>query len=239
MPIINPRVPGDLPYPFRTAIGKAPLNFGGVTEITIGGAGVDYLAGDELVIAAPPSGGIQARAQITTVDGSGTPLTITIINPGAGYTVAPAVSGGSGTLATFTAVLTGAATVPVSKGNVYVSDDNGRLINPPTALSVVDLSAGIMQAIETTVIGDGNEFVQVVTPPGRIILLAPAGLKKNDRVDLAALDADNADQDKVVEATEETAYLGRIFEIETKNTDGSVKLVTEEDDKVVIDLGVI
>lgn len=240
MPNLNPRKIGDLPYPNRMAVSNAPLNVGGITEITVNAAGTGYAVGEQLTIAAPPPGGIQAKAEIETVDSGGEILTVKITNPGAGYTVAPTPTITSpGVGGTFNPAVIGDI-VPVVFGRIYSTDAEGRLIIPPTAVSIVDLTNGILQAQADTFTGDGNTRVQVVTPPTRIILKAEAGLKKNDKVQLAIIDADNPDQEKVTKGviTHDEAHLGRVFEIDTTNTDGSIKEVTVDNDLVVIDLGV-
>lgn len=240
LPNLNPRVVGDIAYPNRMAKSNAPLNVGGVTEITVNVAGTGYSVGEQLTIAAPPPGGIQAKAEIETVDSGGEILTVKITNPGAGYTVAPTPTitspgvGGTFNVAVISAI------VPANYGRIYSTDNFGKLINPPTAASVVDFTNGILQAQATTVTGDGNTRVQVVTAPTRITLKAEAGLKKNDKVDLAVIDATTPDQEKVQKGsnTFSTGYVGKIFEIETKNADGSVKEVTVDDDLVQVDMGV-
>lgn len=240
MPNLNPRVIGDLPYPNRMAVSNAPLNVGGIIEITVNAAGTGYAVGDQLIIAAPPPGGIQAKAEVETIDTLGEILTVKITDPGTSYTAAPTPTiPNATTQATFNVAVIGDI-VPVVLGRIYTTDDEGRLIIPPTAASIVDLTNGILQAQADTFTGDGNTRVQVVTPPTRILLKAEAGLKKNDKVQLAIIDATNPDQEKVTKgvATHDEAHLGRIFEIDTTNTDGSIKEVTIDNDLVVIDLGV-
>lgn len=240
MPNLNPRIPGDLPYPQYSRVTDAPLNVGGVLSITITTGGLGNVVGAPFTIAAPPAGGIQATAEVLTVNASGTVLTAKVTNPGAGYATAPAVSlpGSTGTNV-YVAVIT--TIIPVVEGRVYTTDTTGRLIIPAVTTNVADLTKGILQALATTVTGDGNIDVQVALPPSRIILKAPPGLKKNDRVDIATPTSSTVTQDKVeVNAGAfNKGYLGRIFEIDTKNADGSRKLVTVDDDLVVVDLGVV
>lgn len=243
LPNLNPRVVGDLPYPNRMAISNAPLNVGGVTNIDINVPGINYKVGDELIIDAPPVGGIQAKAVVTLVKltaPEGEILAIEITDPGAGYTGAPAVTiGPSGTGATFNGV-TVSTIIPITFGLIYTTDTAGRLIVPVAASSSAILTKGVLQAQATTFDGDGNTRVQVATPPSRIILKADAGLKKNDMVQLFTPTPTTTNQEKVKAGSViyDTGHLGRIFEIETHNADGSVKEVTIDNDLVVIDLGV-
>jgi len=170
-------------------------------------------------------------------------LTLKIVKPGAGYTVAPtpsdpAVTSGSGATYTVTTLM---AIVPAFLGRIYTTDATGRLIDPPTAASVVDLTNGVLSARATTVTGDGFTKLQVVTPPTRVLLKDQAGgLKINDKVSLGIIDATTPDQESVVigSSSFDPAHIGRVFEIDTKNTDGSKKLVAAVDDLVVIDMGV-
>lgn len=244
MPNLNPRVIGDLPYPNRSSTTRANLSVGGITIApppTTPGA--DYTVGEQLTVAAPPSGGIQAIIEIATVDGSGGILTLKIVNPGAGYTSAPALSDpipttGDGNAVYDVVVLS--SVVPVFLGRIYTTDGSGRLIVPTAATSEADLTNGVLQARATTVTGDGFTQVQVATAPSRILLKVPAGIKINDKVDLATPTATTVDQEKVKKGGNafSSGYLGRVFEIDTKNTDGSKKLVTVDNDLVIIDLGV-
>jgi hypothetical protein len=64
-----------------------------VSSITVTAPGLLYAPGDAIDIG-PPNlpGGIQAVAEVTTVDGGGGILTITITNPGEGYSIVPAIA---------------------------------------------------------------------------------------------------------------------------------------------------
>jgi len=243
MPNKNPRVVGDLPYPNRSATSHVDLNVGGIlTAPDPSVAGSGYAVGEELTVAAPDSGGEQAIIEILTVDGSGGILTLLIRNPGSNYSVAPtpsdpAVTSGSGATYTVTTLTT---IVPAFLGRIYTTDSNGRLIVPVASGGVAQLLNGVLQARATTVTGDGFTKVQVVTAPTRILLKDfVGGLKKNDKVDLQATGS-TVTQDAVKKSgtTFSRGHIGRVFEIDTKNADGSVKLVAAVNDLVVIDLGV-
>lgn len=82
-----------------------------VASVTIGGSGgTGYTTAPTVTFATPPVGGIRATG-IATVSG-GVVTGITITNPGAGYSSVPSVTltGGGGTGATATAVMTAAVT---------------------------------------------------------------------------------------------------------------------------------
>ena len=242
MPNKNPRVIGDLPYPNRSATTHADLNVGGVaTAANPGTVGTGYVVGEKLTVTAPPAGGIQAVIEIATVDGNGGILTVAITNPGAGYLVIPTMAdpvptGGSGAVYGVTTIT---AVVSVTKGFIYSTDIAGRLIIPVTVADIPNLVGGVLQARADTVAGDGFTKVQVVAPPSRILLKANAGIKLNDKVELLG-SGTTPDQSKVKIGADifTKAYLGRVFEVETKTADGSKKIVTADNDLVVIDTGV-
>lgn len=80
-----------------------------VLSINIAAPGVLYAPGDVVTIGVPDiAGGVQATAVVATVDGGGGVLTVTITNPGSGYTTSQFVSfGGLGIGAMGTTVLQG------------------------------------------------------------------------------------------------------------------------------------
>jgi hypothetical protein len=93
----------------------ATLNNGAVASITLAGTLTGYTTGATIALGAPPAGGVQATA---IVNGIGSLTTVTITNPGSGYTVAPTatvtpVSAGTG--ATATAALSVAGAVLTAK----------------------------------------------------------------------------------------------------------------------------
>lgn len=240
MPNLNPRVIGDLPYPNRSATTHMDLNIGEVTNIDINAPGSGYVVGEKLIIAAPTgTGGIQAEAEVTEVDGTGGITEITITNVGSGYTAVPAVTiVNATTQGSFDGVAV-STIVAITKGLIYTSDANGRLIVPIAVAGIAQLLNGIFQARASTTPGDGFTKVQVVTAPTRILLKANPFIQVNAKVDMLA-SGTTVTQDKVRDGANsfQAGYVGRVFEIETKNPDGSKKLVTDTDDLVVIDLGV-
>jgi len=248
MPNLNPRVIGDLPYPNRSATSHAGLSVGGIQTAappTTPGSG--YEVGETLTVTVAPFPGQTAVIQIATVDANGGILTLNIVNPGSNYQplptplpvlTNPAVTAGTGAVY---AAVTITAIVPVVKGRIYVADGNGNLVVPPTVAASSDpnLLSGIMQARTSTSPGDGFTKVQVVVPPSRIILRAEPGLALNEKVRIDIIDTNNVNQEKVrlSSSTFSIGFIGRIFEVETKNPDGSKKVFTEDNDLVVIDLG--
>ena len=244
MPNLNPRKIGDLPYPNRSATTNMELSLGGLLGVGISAAGTGYLVGAPLTITAPQIGDLQAEAVVGTVGATGNILTVLITNPGAGYSAVPTVTIPLATTQATFSPITVTDNIPVTLGKIYTTGTSattlGRLINPPTAASLTDLTQGVFQARATTVAGDGFTKVQVTTPPTRILLKAPAGIKVNQKVDLAILTTTTPDQERVKAgtATFSKGYLGRVFGIETKDSKGSKKLVTELDDLVVVDTGV-
>ena len=87
------------------------LNNGAVASVALSGTLTGYTGGATISFSAPPTGGVQATG---VVNGTGTLTTVTITNPGSGYTVAPTatvnpVSGGTGATATATLSVAGAS----------------------------------------------------------------------------------------------------------------------------------
>ena len=127
----------------------------------------------------------------------------------------------------------------ITKGFIYTPDAEGRLIVPITTSSVADLTRGAVQAkVDASApTAEDTDEVQIFKVRSRIILKAPAGLVKNEEVELKAVTSTTT-QDKVQKAIapRNKGYLGRIFEIYTEGTDGAVKQKTADNDLVVIDL---
>ncbi len=87
------------------------LNNGSVASVALAGTLTGYTAGATIAFAAPPAGGVQATGVVV---GVGTLASVTITNPGSGYTVAPTatinpISGGTGATATATLSVAGAS----------------------------------------------------------------------------------------------------------------------------------
>ena len=129
----------------------------------------------------------------------------------------------------------------ITKGHIFTQDAAGRLIIPISTSGVADLTKGAFQAKADVVAptAEDTDKVQVLKQRSRIILLAPAGLVDGQEVELAS-SGSTTDPDKVKAAASPrtNGYLGRIFEIYTKGTDGVRKQVTADDDLVVVDLEV-
>ncbi len=128
----------------------------------------------------------------------------------------------------------------ISQGHIYTLDAAGRMIVPVSASGVADLTLGAIQAkadVTVAPIAEDTDEVQVLAGRSRILLLAPAGLVPKQKVDLASSGSTtDADKCKAAASPEGDGFLGRIFEIYTKGTDGVKKQVTANDDLVVIDL---
>lgn len=112
--------------------------------VTITTAGVGYNFTPQLVVSAPPAGGVQASA-ICTIS-AGAINAVTVINQGAGYAVAPtitvvpdareaaAATPGPTTSAVLTAALTGSGTI-----TALLCTDHG---TPVTAVPTLTISGG-------------------------------------------------------------------------------------------------
>jgi hypothetical protein len=128
----------------------------------------------------------------------------------------------------------------ISKGLIYTSDVNGRLIVPISTTGVADLSLGIFQAADVAPapVANDTDTVQTFTNKSRIILKAPAGLVEGQDVELSSSGSVTT-QDTCMAAVfpRTKGFLGRIFEIYTKNTNGSIKEITALNDLVVIEVG--
>lgn len=123
------------------------------------------------------------------------------------------------------------AGVTILKGVIYTKNAAGELV-----VSTGDLKRGIYQARETPFVNvpalAGDE-VQVLAPRSRILMVDSAGgLVEGDLVD------NTTNTDQVVVAAVSTAinFIGRVFEIYTKDeTTGSKKKVALADDLVIVE----
>jgi hypothetical protein len=129
--------------------------------------------------------------------------------------------------------------VAITKGYIYTPDGEGRLIVPVSTTSVADLTKGIFQAREsvTAPSAEDADKVQGLVPKSRIILKGAANLVEGQEVELSS-SGSTTTQDKCMAAASPRTkgFLGRIFEIYTKNTDGTNKQKTADNDLVVIEL---
>ena len=127
----------------------------------------------------------------------------------------------------------------ITKGNIHTLDAAGRLIVPVSTTGVADLTKGAFQAKADAVAptAEDTDKVQVLKQRSRILLLAPAGLVDGQEVELASTGSTtDPDKCKAAASPRTKGYLGKIFEIYSKGTDGVRKQVTADDDLVVIDL---
>jgi len=121
------------------------------------------------------------------------------------------------------------ASLQINKGRLYQPDASGDLID--VASSLVD---GFFQAKATPVTisgAAGIDSVQVLGPRTRMIFTTTeAGLSKGNDVIYVAGGTDVVGGDKT-----SLLYVGKIFEIYTRNTDSTKKKLTEVDDEVVVE----
>lgn len=127
----------------------------------------------------------------------------------------------------------------ITKGHIYTPDAEGRLIVPLSTSGVADLTRGAMQAkvSATAPSAEDTDLVQVLKARSRILLKADASLVPGQEVELkSSSSTTTADKCMAAVSPRTKGYLGRIFEIYTKGTDGVKKQKTSDGDLVVIDL---
>jgi len=120
-------------------------------------------------------------------------------------------------------------TLQITKGRVYTKDAAGRLIVVSTTLA-----KGIYQAAatpEAPAVALNNDEVQALGPRTRMIFIDSAGgLVPGEDVLVTA------DTDEVVTGLETNPlYIGKVFEIYTRNTDSSKKIIGAAGDRVVVE----
>lgn len=117
----------------------------------------------------------------------------------------------------------------ITKGRVYTKDAAGRLI-----ITAATLDQGIFQAKATptaVAVAANEDAVQVLSPRSRIIMDDTVGsLVEGEDVILVA----NTSQ-VVTGAKTSALYLGKVFEIYTRNADSSRKIVTVANDQVIVE----
>lgn len=117
----------------------------------------------------------------------------------------------------------------ITKGRVYTKDGDGRLIAVTTTLS-----QGIFQAkaTPTAVAVEANQdSVQVLSPRTRMIFTdAVGGLVAGEDV-LVVANTTNV----VTGAKTSALYIGKVFEIYTRNTDSTKKIISVIGDKIVVE----
>lgn len=120
------------------------------------------------------------------------------------------------------------AAVTIAKGVVYTKNATGELI-----VAGADLSQGIFQAKATpeVVPAVAGDKVQVLGPRTRMIFTdAVGGLVVGEDVI-----TDPNTTNVVTGAKTATNYVGKVFEIYTRNTDSSKKKVTVAGDRVIVE----
>lgn len=120
-------------------------------------------------------------------------------------------------------------TLQITKGIVYTKDAAGRLIVVSTTLA-----NGIFQAKGTPLlpaVAADNDSVQCLGPRTRMIFGdTVGGLVPGEDVIVVA-NTTNV----VTGAKTSDLYIGKVFEIYTRNTDSSKKIVSEANDQVIVE----
>jgi len=121
------------------------------------------------------------------------------------------------------------AGVTIIKGRIYSKDTNGELV------VATSFDKGIYQAATTPTINvpalAGDE-VQVLPPRTRMLLVDSAGgLVEGDLVD----NTTNTDEVTIATGTTGELFIGRVFEIYTKFTNGVKKKVAAAGDLVIVE----
>lgn len=140
-----------------------------------------------------------------------------------------------------------AATVAGVKGNLFTMNAAGRLVAITASGGVVDLSNGVFQAAApraaraTIDTGDSGPTVQAHMRGGWILIKGAASLLPGMRVVPSASGAtvDDAKVMKAPASTDPLNILGTIYEIITKGTTDQFKLVSADNDLVVVQLGTL
>ncbi len=122
------------------------------------------------------------------------------------------------------------AGVTILKGVIYTKNTDGELV-----VSGGDLTKGIYQARETPTVNVpalAGDAVQVLSPRSRILMVdSVGGLVEGDLVD------NTTDTDEVTAATTTIAnsFVGRVFEVYTKDAQGTKKKVASAGDLVIVE----
>ena len=139
------------------------------TGIDVTAAGSGYTVLSAVTISAPPTGGVQATAEVESVNGTGGILAISVINPGSGYVTSPTVTVAGGTSATFVVRLsiTGGFIQNITSANVmsYYGDQYmGTFKVPDTVCRKIVGNGPVFGANSPTI---GNESLAVGVTGGK------------------------------------------------------------------------
>jgi flagellin-like hook-associated protein FlgL len=156
------------------AIGSLSTPIGTVIASTAAGANY-FQATTSVSFPAPPNGGIQAAGTVTV--GAGGVTSITITNPGSGYTTPPVptitATGGINAAATSTLAAGVVTSAAVTNGGAGYHAGTIVTFPPPpnggtTAIGTVTIVAGVITAVNITSGGSGyvTPPVPVITDPG-------------------------------------------------------------------------
>lgn len=135
--------------------------------------------------------------------------------------------------------------VAAVKGVLMTMNADGHLVALAGSGAALSGRRGLFQpkadrAAETYTANADAPTVQCLIPPSMIIMKAPANVVAGDRVQVAVASG-TADGDKVeiANAVETIDFLGRVHEIYTRNSDGTFKLKTADDDLIIVHTGVL
>jgi hypothetical protein len=139
----------------------------------------------------------------------------------------------------------------VVKGNLMTSDADGRLTPFTAAVNLITNVKGIFQvkadvAAQTyhATTNPTRPTVQVAVAPSWILIEAAADVTAGDRVTLVTPTATTVTTDRVevsadqsTDGTNFVSYIGRVYEVFTRDTSGNPKIKTAAGDLVVVMLG--
>lgn len=117
----------------------------------------------------------------------------------------------------------------ITKGRIYTTDAAGRLV-----VTALTLENGMFQAKatpEAVAVAANQDAVQVLGPRSRIIMDDAVGSLVVGEDVLIVANTSNV----VTGLKSSILYLGKVFEIYTKNADATRKLVTVAGDQVIVE----
>lgn len=119
------------------------------------------------------------------------------------------------------------------KGALYLPDTNGRLVDGAPG----NLDNGLYQATadaDNTAASDGENSLQILSPRTRMLFIADDDdLVVGSDVIFTTNESDGAHVD--IGAKTSVLYVGKVFEIYTRNSDSSRKYVSSTGDRVVVE----
>ena len=119
------------------------------------------------------------------------------------------------------------------KGALYVPDGNGRLVDGDPS----NFDNGLYQAAadaDNSLASDGENSLQVLSPRTRMLFIADdADLVVGSDVIFTTNETDGAHID--IGAKTSILYVGKVFEIYTRNSDSTRKYVSATGDRVIVE----